>query len=204
MHPTDRILENIRKEVELHGRSGPDCVYKTDIQFCIPAGQFSTPSDCDPEAAWVDFKWFLRCEDCRMSIAHPDPDKSFWLKRYGDDALPYGITWDLHLLCDILKEPTKWRRAVLFNPQHLRIPACILSYQFQEVDYGQIDVTVTLRSSDLANALSQDVMMTRLLLEYVCNKVDATPGKMTFNLTNAHVYYSDMDAPEEFTIDFGD
>jgi thymidylate synthase len=46
--------------------------------------------------------------------------------------------------------------------------------------------------------------MTDLILGQICRSTGFKPGKMTFNLANAHVYYEDMEYQEEFTIDFGD
>ncbi len=203
MHQTDRILENLRKEVELYGRSGPDCVFKTNISFSISNKEFHVPTDCDFDGACQDFDWFVRCEDHRMWIAHPDPDSSWLLKHFDSDALPYGITWDFPLLFDTLRTPEKWRQAILFNPQHLRVPSCILAYQFQEVDWSVLDVTITLRSSDIAKVLPQDVMMTRLLLEKVATTLGKRVGTMTFNMGNAHIYYEDLEWPDEFTDDVG-
>ena len=61
-----------------------------------------------------------------------------------------------------------------------------------------------LRQVTIVKVLPQDVYMTRLILEYVCSLVDLEPGKMTFNLANAHVFYEDLEYQEEFAIDYGD
>ena len=46
--------------------------------------------------------------------------------------------------------------------------------------------------------------MSRLILDYVCSLVGYDPGKITFNLANAHVYYQDMEYPDEHLIEYGD
>lgn len=203
MDRIDRILENIRKEVELTGRSGADCVFKDNLQFSIEAKDSIAPLDCDVEGAIADVAWFLKCAKARMVIPHPNPDGSFWLRIFGRNARPYGETWNLEDLKENLASDEAWRRAMLFNYQDPKNPPCVTCYQFQSVTYGTLDCTVSIRSSDVAKILAQDVFMTKLILDYICGTTDYTRGKMTFNLTNAHVYYEDMEWPEENTIDFG-
>ncbi len=60
-----------------------------------------------------------------------------------------------------------------------------------------------MRSSDVAKVFPQDVIMSYLLLCHVSNLVDLKPGSITFNLGNAHVYWSDTEFGEEFAIDDG-
>jgi thymidylate synthase len=69
------------------------------------------------------------------------------------------------------------------------------------VDHDRLNVTVTMRSSDVAKVLPQDVAMTWFLLRDVAQMSNLDRGKMTFNIGNAHVYYEDCEWQEEFTID---
>lgn len=203
MNSTDRILENIQKEVELYGRSGADVIYIDNFQFTITPDQFDLPSEVNEDECINDVAWFFTCSRKGVEVPHPNPDRSFWVKRFGVDAHPYGPTWNLKKLVDTLKDPGKQRQAVLSNGLFSITPPCILLYQFQQLESDSIDMTVFLRSSDVCNILSHDVFMSHIILEQVAEMVNLKPGKMTFMIGNAHVFYPDAMYQEEFTIDFG-
>lgn len=200
METIDKILDNLVKEVELTGRSGSDCVYKTNISVTIKDEDFSTPEESDLDGAYVDFDWFLRSAEKGYDVPHLAPDKSFWFKYFGERAAAYGSSWRFQNLKDTLSDPAKWRRAVLINPQ-TGDPPCILSYQFLSEDSRTLDVVVTMRSSDIKKIFPQDYLMTWLLLKRVCEDCKFDRGSITFNIANAHVYYEDCEWQEEFTID---
>ncbi len=203
MNSTDRILENVQKEVELYGRSGSDSIFMDNYQFSIPSGSFDVPGEANEDECVNDVAWFFTCARKGIIVPHPNPDRSFWIKRFGSEALPYGPTWNLKKLVDTLKDEKRQRQAVLSNGLCSSTPPCILLYQFQQLDYGMLDMTVFLRSSDVSNVLSQDVFMSRVILEQVAQMSDMEPGKMTFLIGNAHVFYRDAMYQEEYTIDFG-
>ena len=197
----DKLLENLRKEVELTGRSGSDCIYRSNLNFSFSCEDFEIPSEADYDAATVDFYWFLSCSKTGVVGPHSAPQTSFWLNYFGPKALPYGYTWRLKELYNTLRNPEKWRRAVLHNPAPTDNPPCIMCYQFQTDGGREIDCTVTMRSSDVAKVLPQDVLMSWLLLRHVCQEVKMQPGQLTFNIGNAHVYYADAEYQEENVID---
>ena len=199
----DSVLEQLQKDVELRGRSGAETVFLTNVQFTIPREDFESPMSCDVEGAICDISWFFKCAKARMVVPCGNPDTSFFIKFFGRDVLPYGNTWDLPNLLEQLRDPDT-RRAVLLNHSNPEKPPCITGYQFQCVDYGVLDCTATLRSSDVAKVLAQDLFMTMLILREVCALTGFEPGSVTFNIGNAHVYYEDLTYTEEFTIDMGD
>jgi len=203
MNTIDRVLENVQKEVELYGRSGADTVFLTDLQFTLSAEDVVPPVNCDREGAICDVSWFFKCAKERMIVPCGNPDTSFFIKFFGRDVLPYGATWHLDVLKEHLNDRDT-RRAVLSNHNNPEKPPCVMSYQFQCVDYGTLDCTVNMRSSDVANVLAQDVFMTSLIQTEIAKMVGLEPGKLTFNLGNAHVYYKDLQHTEEFLIDYGD
>lgn len=203
MTSIDKILEDIRKTVELTGRSGAETVYLTDIVFEISTSNFEPPLECDLDGATVDFRWFLSCAEVGYTKPHESPDKSFWLKRFGKDALPYGRCWRLRDLYTALEDQST-RRAVLFNSTSTEEPPCVLSYHFQRDDLKRLDVTVIMRSSDAAKVLPQDTMMAWFLLRHVSNHLKLVPGKIKFYISNCHVFYEDMEFPEENVIDYGE
>ena len=204
MERIDRILENVQKEVEIYGRTGSDCVFKDNLQFSIKAKDFKVPQNANLAEARSDVDWFLQCAEKRMVLSHPNPDTSFWIRFFGEDALPYGATWNFEALKESMLDESAWRRLVLFNHQHMSAPPCVVCYQFQVINYGKLDCTVTLRSSDVVNVLPQDVLMSKFILDHVCALVGYEPGKMTFNLANAHVFYRDMEYADEHLIEYGD
>lgn len=204
MNNIDRILENVQKEVELYGRSGYDNIFIDNYQFSIPADQYEIPSQAAEDEGLNDVAWFFTCARKNMVVPHPAPDRSFWLKFFGNDALPYGPSWNIKKLVETIKNEEKQRQAVLSNGLSSSGPPCVLLYQFQHIDFGLLDLTVYLRSSDVSGVLPQDVFMSQVILEEIAKLTDMEPGKMTFILGNAHVYYEDAMFQEEFVIDYGD
>lgn len=201
MELIDRKLENLVKEVELYGRSAADSVYLTDASFVVERDEYSIPQDASWDGATVDFMWFMDCADKGISVPHLSPDKSFWLHRFGKDAEPYGVCWRLKDLYNNLRDPTHWRRCMLWNSRASTAPPCVLCYQFMENDHHTLDLTITMRSCDVVKCLPQDILMSHMLLQHVCKEVGFDYGKMTFNIANAHVYWEDTFFQEEFTFD---
>lgn len=202
MKTIDRLLEEVQRDVETYGKSGAHTVFLTNLQFVISKNDFDAPSTCDVEGAICDVSWFFKCARERAEVPCGNPDISFWLKYFGPDAKPYGASWDLVAIKRLL-EDTDSRQAVLCNLVDSHETPCVLSYQFQCERYGELDCTVTLRSSDVAKVLAQDVFMSGIILEEISEMVGMTPGNLTFNLGNAHVYYQDLEFSEENTIEFG-
>jgi len=203
MESIDRILENVQKEVELYGRSGSDNIFIDNFQFSIDKDDFSVPSQVNEDEGVNDVAWFFTCARKGIIVPHPNPDRSFWIKLFGPDANPYGPTWNVEKLIETLKNDGKQRQAVLNNGNFTAQPPCVLTYQFQNLEYGYLDLTVSMRSSDVVNVLPQDVFMSRVILEQIASRTGVEPGKMTFFLANAHVFYSDTLYNEEYTIDYG-
>lgn len=204
MERIDRILEDLQREVELYGKSGADSVFIDNLQFSIESSDYQVPLGCDVQGGIADVAWFFQCAEDRCITPHPSPDESFWIRYFGKDSLPYGHSWNLDALYQNLSRESTSRRGILFNHRDCYSPPCVICYQFQTIRHGILDCTVTLRSSDVAKVLPQDVFMTDLILAWICRTTGFEPGKMTFNLANAHVFYPDMEYQEEFTIDFGD
>lgn len=198
----DRMLDQIQRDVETHGKSGGETVFLTNLSFTVPPEEFTTPSDADVEGCICDVSWFFKCAREKRVVECGNPDTSFFIKFFGTNARPYGDTWDLPLLKQRLLNIDS-RQAILFNHDGPEGSACVSCYQFQCVDYGVLDCIVTMRSSDVANVLAQDVFMSQLILEEISQMSGYAPGSLTFNIGNAHIYYKDLQNPEEFVIDYG-
>ena len=203
MNATDRILDNVQWEVEFNGRSHADCVYLNDLSLTIERHEYFVPSDADTYGAALDIGWFFASAEKRMVVSHPDPQASFWKRIFGKDSTPYGYNWNLSQLLENIHSPSAWRRAVLYNPTVTDLPPCVLCYQFHPF-VDSLDITVSIRSSDVRKVLPQDVLMTDLILKEIAMRSGLKPGNMTFNIGNAHVFYEDMEFVEEFTLDWGD
>lgn len=201
MNTIDRFLENLAKEVEIYGRSGSESIYQTNLSFTVEADGMDIPLDADLDGACVDFDWFLKCAEAYRDIPHPSPDKSYWLRTFGEDAQPYGASWNFRILRDHFDKDLNTRRAVLWNPRTPETPPCILFYHFQCDKFRTIDVVVSMRSSDVKKVLPQDLLMTQFLLKHVAKDNFCDVGTITFNIANAHVYYEDCEWQEEFTVD---
>lgn len=197
------IVESIQQSVERVGKSGRDTIYLDNVSFRIDAHRIDVPYGSDLRAAEADFDWFLSCEECEGPLPKA-PDSSWWLDTFGDDAVPYGASWDLDSVYEALDHESSSRRAVLFNPV-VPHPSCIICYQFQPIDHRlggvHLDMTVTVRSSDVVNCLPQDVLMSELLLHHVAREMEMIPGWITFNIANAHIYWEDVYTLDEFDID---
>jgi len=199
----DSILENLRMEVELSGKSGADGVYLRNLNFTIRKEDFDYPEDCDFDGAIVDFDWFWKCSQKGISIPCPSPGKSFWIRIWGDKVQPYGYTWRVNQLLDNLSNPVTGRKGVLFNSTSPCDPPATLSYQFFVSEKNRLDITITMRTCDMANVLVQDVTMSFLLLKQISQLMDMDPGDMTFNIADAHVFYESLRITDSYEFDVG-
>ena len=198
----DSVLEKVQEDIELHGKSGAETVFLTNVQFTIPREDFESSVSCDVEGAICDVSWFFKCAKARMDVPCGNPDSSFFIKFFGKGSRPYGSTWNLSELKTHLTDPDT-RKAVMLNHSGPEEPACVTGYQFQCLDYGVLDCTTTIRSSDVAKVLAQDVFMTKLILDEISSLTGFESGSITFNIGNAHVYYEDLQYAEEYAVDFG-
>lgn len=197
----DRILDDVRRSVELTGKSGESTVFKENIVFTIPCENFEIPDDADLDGAVVDFDWFLKCAEKHGSMDHPSPAKSFCIRTWGEEVKPYGSTWNLQALKENLLSHDSQRRGLLYNYHNASRPPAILDYHFQCNEFNKVSCTVFCRSMDMSNVLPQDTLMTWYLLRHVAKMIDHEVGSITFMVSNAYVYYEDLLEPEEFTVD---
>ena len=203
MNKVDCQLSNLATEIELHGRSGHDSIYKNNVAITFRADEWELPQNVRDSEVAADLSWFLRCADVGEAIDHPDPYTSFWLMQFGVEAGPYGVGWNIPYVLEALTLSEKGRRAVFTNMGTKDDAPCILSYQFHNAGYNRVDLTVFMRSSDVVGILAFDAALARALLEFICKATYTEPGDITFLIGNAHVRWQDMVHGEEFTIDYG-
>jgi len=197
MESIDNRLENLRREIEIYGKTGHNTVFLTNVLVSFDTRNFDIPSEANHMAAMIDFEWFLECSANGRVTAHPNPKKSFWIQKFGENAEPYGYRWNIPKLCEKLERVETERQAILYNGCGQDNPPCISNYHFQRTEPGRLDVAVLMRSSDVVNVLAQDVTMSWLLLKHIAKKLDVRTGKMNFYLSNAHVYLEDANWPVE-------
>lgn len=81
----------------------------------------------------------------------------------------------------------------------------IVCWQFMPVDHRpggpELDCTVTVGASDVANDLPQDVLTCEVLLREVASEAGMSAGWMTFNIAYAYVLWDDLEVVSEFEID---
>jgi len=81
----------------------------------------------------------------------------------------------------------------------------IICWQFMPVDHRvggvNLDCTVTVGVSDVANDLPQDVLTCEVLLRETADRFGMTPGWLTFNIAYAYVQWDDLEVVSEFEID---
>jgi len=201
MNKVDLQLDNLATEIELHGRSGHDSIYKNNVAITFREDEWELTRNVREAEVQADLSWFLRCADVGEVLDHPDPYSSFWLMQFGADAKPYGVGWDIEYVMECLTLSEQGRRAVFMNSSD-NTP-CVLSYQFHNAGHNRIDMTVFMRSSDVVGVLAFDAALARALLTFICKVTFTEPGDVTFLIGNAHVRYQDMQHGEEFTTDYG-
>jgi len=196
MNNTNRLLENLQRQVEIGGTKSDECVYLNNVSFRIQAtnGKFG-PYGSYKAKAVSDFEWFLYCEDHRADMPHPEADLSWWLDELPFE-IPYGAAWDLEKLVQQIQTPELIRRAVLINPPG----AAVISYQFQPHGW-LLDMVVTMRTSDVINCLPQDILMADLLLSEVAARSGLSARYVNFHIADAHVFLNDLQYQEEHDID---
>ncbi|MFZ1484232.1 MAG: thymidylate synthase [Candidatus Saccharimonadales bacterium] len=106
----------------------------------------------------------------------------------------YGprVAEQIPLVIDVLITDPATRQAVLVFDRGNEPPAarpCTTSIQFQVDPSGvNLNMAVSMRSSDAVWGLPYDLVQFNLLLEAVAYCTNFVPGNITFHLGNAHIY----------------
>lgn len=143
------------------------------------------------------------------------PGYPFQWRHFGADwKLGEQLELDSNKGVDQIKNVIENIKRVKENPQHpagrrlvvsawnpidmpnMVLAPCHFSFVFA-VDGGELHCTVNMRSSDLGCGLGFNVASYALLTYMICNITNLTPGTLTFNLNNAHIYLNHVDAIKE-------
>lgn len=114
---------------------------------------------------------------------------------------------NLNTLMAILKDRPFTRQAYLpiWFPEDLtaswqgeRVP-CTLGYHFQAIPSNvgnTLNMTYNMRSCDFYRYLRDDVYMAGRLLQYVARGTHMSPGKLTMNIANLHIFEAESERLE--------
>lgn len=109
----------------------------------------------------------------------------------------------LTYLINLLKTDHNSRRMIinLWNPTSLdncALPPCLMLYQFNIVN-NKLNLQATLRSSDVYLANAWNTVFCALFVNLLCNikGVNLTPGKLSINIGDAHIYENHLEGVEE-------
>lgn len=129
------------------------------------------------------------------------PYWKLWADDNGELELDYPPREQLDILIEgIMKDPNSRRHIInLWNPERLgqlSLPCCHFNYQFYVRD-GFLDLIWTQRSLDVAIGLPSDFVLSALYLSEIGRKTGLTPGKVTMNFGDTHIYKEHLQAIED-------
>lgn len=171
-------VRSIIDAIENDGFERFDSKYISNVSFIL-SEDFSSEGLLLAREAKIDFDWSWDAANGRYS---PAPEGSYYRQRFGDDVRPYGDVWNIPQLLQRLREPGERRRAVLYNGDE----ACVMCSQFW-VRENELEMTVSMRSSDVVGMLSLDIQYFRQLQMKICGLTGFTPGQTIYNIGNAHI-----------------
>lgn len=128
-----------------------------------------------------------------------------WADKDGKLELDYPPRKQWKALIDgIKKDPNSRRHMInLWNSDRLNelsLPCCHFNYQFY-VRNGFIDLIWTQRSLDVAIGLPSDLILSALYLAEIGRKTGLTPGKVTMNFGDTHIYQEHLQTIEDMITD---
>ena len=129
------------------------------------------------------------------------PYWKLWADKDGKLELDYPPReqWEA-LIEGIKKDPGSRRHMInLWNSKRLdqlSLPCCHFNYQFYVRD-GFIDLIWTQRSLDVAIGLPSDLVLSALYLSEIGRRTGLTPGKVTMNFGDTHIYQEHLQAIED-------
>ena len=116
-----------------------------------------------------------------------------WGDKDGNLVLDYPPREQLTKVIKSIKEDPNGRRHLidLWNHENLdklSLPCCHYAYQFYVRGNKYLDLVWTQRSIDIAIGLPSDFVLSALYLAEIGNATGYTPGRVTMNFGDAHIY----------------
>lgn len=171
-------VESIRSVIKNDGFDRFDSTYILNVSFALVAG-YSVEGLRLSRESTIDFEWSW---DAANGKYYPAPTGSYYRKRFGSDVRSYGDVWNIPELIRKIKDPSQQRRAVLYNGDD----ACVMAAQFWP-EGDRLDMTLSLRSSDVGEMLELDIQFFKLLHHKICDFTGFTPGISVYNINVAHI-----------------
>lgn len=170
-----------------------------------------------PKTFFTELKWFIegetnikRFKDAGIKIWDKWADKNgelgpvygFQLRNWG--GMRHKHTFDQlnNVLCNLKYNPESRRHVVtLWDPDDIddmELPPCYHSFTFC-VTEDKLNIDISMRSSDVFVGLPYDVALFATMCHLICKTVgNLKPGKLKFNLTDAHVYWDNVNEVSEY------
>lgn len=167
--------------------------------------------DLDPTQPWATAEWEERLSGCRGAPVNPGeawklrPEVWEPLLEPGDPELGddehFSYTYSerfaesvAQAIFELYERPTSRQAYVaVWNPQldgpnvgHRRVP-CSIGYHFM-VRQGQLHMTYTMRSSDLATHFDNDCWLALMLQLFVAERINQPVGSFTHVISSLHTY----------------
>ena len=123
-------------------------------------------------------------------------NSSYKNNKHNSDQLKY--------LINLLYSDRNSRRMIinLWNPNSLNncsLPPCLMLYQFNISNSNKLNLQINLRSSDVYLANNWNTVYGALFVHLLCNlkDINLTPGILTVNIGDAHIYDTHIQAVHE-------
>lgn len=220
-----RVL-NYSDETYRRNRTKSKCVSKfaesitVDLQNSFP---ILLGRKMYPKTFFTELKWFAEGETNIKRFK--DAGIKIWDK-WADDQGELGPVYGFQLrnwggmssrgfdqLTDViynLKYMPESRRHVvtLWDPNEIddmALPPCYHSFTFYVLN-NRLNCHVTMRSSDVFVGLPYDIALFATMVRLICNTLNnkLKPGKLHFSLTDAHIYWANMETVYKYLSDMED
>ena len=202
------LLHKILREGELHENRtatrtfstfGERLVYDVSKYFPLITSKF-----VDFKIMQTEFEWFITGQtDIKLFKERgikiwdqwADPLTGALGPVYGYQMLNYNSSSynQLEQVVEGIKHDPYSRRHIitLWNPLQLHemaLPPCYLYFQFRVSNQGHLDMFAVQRSADMFAGIPYDMGLFALFLIYVAGCTRYSPGVVTVNIADAHIY----------------
>ena len=177
-----------------------------------------------PKTFFTELKWFIEGETNikRFQVAgikiwdkwadktgELGPVYGYQLRKWGGMRNKYPFDQLNEVLYNLKYIPESRRHVVtLWDPDDvsdMALPPCYHSFTFN-VTNNQLNCHVTMRSSDVFVGLPYDIALFATMVKLMCNTLNhkLKPGRLYFSLTDAHIYWQNMETVQQYLSDMED
>lgn len=210
---------NTRKKVGIRGPAGELIGFYrayTSAKDFEKVGTKVWYSNANETEAWLKNPWRKGENDNGMiygfrdmidnCIVQNEAERDFYIEQGYEVAVEgkdgkYAMTRTIKqfdkLLHTLLTNPSDRRMIVTAlnaNADKASLPPCHHTYTFTYFPDGRLDLECSMRSWDMAKAYN--LQLATIFLHIVCRLTDKTPGYLTLNCSNTHLYESGLEGVE--------